>query len=70
MRIPIGESEMGVWYPIGDAMYFVSKSTTHYINNPGNYNKCGRESTFAAFKQEFPYEINGQGCYRTKKKPK
>ena len=26
-------------FPIGDAMYFVSKSTTYYINFPNYYNK-------------------------------
>lgn len=78
MRIPIGEEEVGVWYPIGDDYYFISKEATHYKNNLEGrnsiYGKRGlRESTFHEFKEEFPYTVYSNGSksqYRTKKKKK
>lgn len=70
MRIPIAESEIGVWYPIEGDMYFVSKASSLYNNLPDWYNKHDKESTFAEFKEQFPYEIRGTNYYRTKDKLK
>ena len=72
MRIPIAESEIGVWYPMKDGYYFVSEITSHYeffIKWYTDY-KCLRRTTFEDFKKELTYRAgySDSELYRTKGK--
>lgn len=67
MRIPIAESEIGIWYPIGDYYHFVSVESTWFENNGNSRYDQYRQSTYAEFKKEFPHIVRGTGCRSRKK---
>ena len=64
MRLPIGETEIGVFHTLGktDAM-FVSINTDYF------YDRNFRRGTYAEFKELYPYD-NGNGHFRSKIKTK
>jgi len=67
MRIPISESELGYWYPIGNGYYFIQDCFEYcYARGRGH-----RLTTFAEFKKALPYTKYSSGAnvrYRVKNK--
>lgn len=68
-RIPIAESDIGIWYPIDDAYYFmqINNSSFDYERESWEKHKTVggksglRTSTFAEFKIKFPYTVYPNG---------
>ncbi len=65
MRIPVAESDVGYWYPIGDNYYFVTEHSPSAKGMEGKY----RKSTFARFKEFFPFQY-GDVRYRRRERIK
>jgi hypothetical protein len=61
MRIPLGEEEMGCWYPIGDDYYiFVPDYLEHYSKRYLQF----RRSTFREFKEQHPNPVEHSSRFR------
>lgn len=67
MRIPISESAVGFWYPIGKGYWFVEDYGQDYLYQR---DRGHRMSTFKEFKNAFPYESRTNSKHRFKENPK
>lgn len=72
MRIPTAETEIGIWYPIGDCYCFMSVEVSGHEYCRDNYLKKYRSSTYAEFKAEFPYPayLTSSNKFRSRTKHK
>lgn len=52
MRIPLGEDEIGYWYPIGKNYYFIPIYNKEWWER-SHY----RKGTFKEFKEFFPIQV-------------